>query len=454
MTSPHPKLVIKNQREASSSQYRAYTHHHLDQISYITHLPKEERQVMQAVAAVFPFRTNSYVLDNLIDWNAIPHDPIYQLVFPQRGMLAPSDLAIMLDLVSKGASQASIEEAVHGIRLRLNPHPAGQLDLNVPRLEGKPLHGLQHKYPETVLFFPSHGQTCHAYCTYCFRWPQFIGDPTLKIVAREAENLYDYLRQHPEVTDVLITGGDPLIMKTSILERYIEPLLHPSLETIQTIRIGTKSVAYWPQRFVTDDDADDLLRLFERVGQSGKQLALMAHYSHPHELEPTIAREAIRRIHSADVIMRAQAPLIRHINDSASIWADLWRSEVQLGVIPYYMFVERDTGPKNYFEVPLAQAYNIFRDAYAQVSGLARTVRGPSMSSTPGKIAIDGVIELGDEQVFVLHFIQARNPTWVGRPFFARFNPTATWLTDLTPAFGQERFFFEQEGELLRSSYP
>jgi hypothetical protein len=107
-----------------------------------------------------------------------------------------------------------------------------------------------------------------------------------------------------------------------------------------------------------------------------------------------------------------------------------------MGMVPYYMFVERDTGPQGYFAVPLARAAEVFRDAYSSVSGLCRTVRGPSMSATPGKVCVDGVAEIAGQKVFVLHMIQARDPSLVGRPFFARFDPQAVWLTDLQPAFG------------------
>jgi hypothetical protein len=106
-------------------------------------------------------------------------------------------------------------------------------------------------------------------------------------------------------------------------------------------------------------------------------------------------------------------------------------------VVPYYMFVERDTGPQGYFAVPLARGYEIFRDAYASVSGLARTVRGPTMSTTPGKVCVDGVTEVAGERVFVLRMLQAREPDLVGRPFFARYDHEAIWLTDLKPALGR-----------------
>ena len=149
------------------------------------------------------------------------------------------------------------------------------------------------------------------------------------------------------------------------------------------------------------------------------------------------------------MVIRGQGPLIAHINDDAEVWARLWRKEVQLGIVPYYMFVERDTGARRYFEVPLVKAWEIYRQALGQVSGLARTARGPSMSAGPGKVEVQGVTEIGGEKVFVLRFIQGRNSDWVQRPFFARFDPTATWLNHLKPAFGDEHFFFEEEYESM-----
>ena len=122
----------------------------------------------------------------------------------------------------------------------------------------------------------------------------------------------------------------------------------------------------------------------------------------------------------------------------------MWRTQVRMGMVPYYMFVERDTGPQDYFAVPLAAAHRIFNDAYRQVAGLCRTVRGPSMSATPGKVCVDGIADVAGQRVFVLHMIQARDPDLVGRPFFARYDPDATWLTDLQPAFA-DRFPFEAE---------
>ena len=244
---------------------------------------------LEVVSTVIPFRTNNYVVDELIDWSAVPDDPIFRLTFAQRGMLSEEAHSSIAQLISDGAPADRVRAAAREVWQQLNPHPGGQTSLNVPFLEGEPLQGLQHKYRETCLVFPSHGQTCHAYCAYCFRWPQFVGEPDLRIATSEATRFGDYLRAHPAVTDVLVTGGDPLIMSASVLARYVEPLLDPSLEHVQSIRIGTKAFAYWPYRFLTDGDADELLRLFERISAGGKHLAVMAHFSHPRELETTCA---------------------------------------------------------------------------------------------------------------------------------------------------------------------
>jgi hypothetical protein len=114
------------------------------------------------------------VLDELIDWDDIPNDPIYQLTFPQAGMIESSDFTRLVDQVVR-KDQEGLERVARSIQHRMNPHPSGQMELNVPTVDGEPLPGAQHKYRETLLFFPSQGQTCHAYCTYCFRWAQFVG---------------------------------------------------------------------------------------------------------------------------------------------------------------------------------------------------------------------------------------------------------------------------------------
>lgn len=432
-------------------RYQPYSIKNISKIQPLEKLPHSYKEEIAVVSKVLPFRTNNYVVEELIDWDNIPNDPIFQLTFPQRKMLKWRDFETIRHQIKRGAPDDEITKKARMIQHEMNPHPAGQIEMNVPELNGQRLNGIQHKYNETVLFFPTQGQTCHAYCTYCFRWPQFVGLDELKFASRDIGELILYLDAHPEVTDVLITGGDPLVMSANALEKYIDPLIKKKPGNIKTIRFGTKSLAYWPYRFLTDKDTDQLIGLFEKIVESGFHLSIMAHFSHYRELETEPARRAIKRILSTGAVVRCQAPLIRHINDHSYIWSRMWKNQVALGAIPYYMFVERNTGPKDYFSVSLADAYMIYKNAYKRVSGLSRTVRGPSMSSTPGKVLIDGVTIIGNEKVFVLKFIQGRDPSWVNKIFFATFDEHAGWLDDLKPAFGQKQFFFEDRLEEMKA---
>ncbi|KJX93331.1 hypothetical protein TI39_contig4335g00001 [Zymoseptoria brevis] len=357
-----------------------------------------------AAAHVFPMRLNSHVVEDLIEWKSAPSDPLFRLSVPQPEMLRPADLNALLSEMKRGDT--------------------------------------------------SRGQYCHAYCTYCFRWAQFTSvgsDQTFR--SSDATLLAQYIEDHRAVTDVLFTGGDPLVMPASTLRRYLEPLFGPaSPQHLSTIRIGTKSLAWWPYRFVTDPDAKDLLRLFTDVVASGKHLTLQAHFTHPREVEHPVAREAVRLIRMTGAQIRSQAPLVRNINDDPALWIRMWKLQTRLGIVPYYMFVERDTGARDYFSVPLAQALTVFNTAWSSLPGTARTVRGPSMSTGPGKICVLGTMTIKDERYFVLKFLQSRNPAWTQEVFLAKFNPKAVWMDELEPAFESSGFFFEREYDAQRHS--
>lgn len=424
--------------------YQSYVLHNYEKLPQIASLPSEYKEAIEVVGRVLPFKTNNYVTEELINWNNIPDDPIFTLNFPRREMLARKHFMQVKQLLDEQAPKEKLKEVIDGIRLTLNPNPAGQ-EHNVPVMGGIKLKGIQHKYRETVLFFPSQGQTCHAYCTFCFRWPQFSGMNDFKFAMKETDLLLKYLKTHPKVTDILFTGGDPMTASAAVLKTYIEPLLSDEFSHIRTIRIGTKSLAYWPYRYLSDPDSDDLMHLFEQIAAAGRNLTVQAHFNHPVELSTDAVKEAITRIRNTGAQIRTQSPLLRHINDDPALWAEMWRKQVDLGCIPYYMFIARDTGSKAFFEIPLDKCWAIFKKAYSQVSGVCRTVRGPSMSHSPGKIQLMGVAEVKGEKVFVLRFLQGRNPNWADIPFFAAYDAKATWFDQLKPAFGEEQFFFEND---------
>jgi L-lysine 2,3-aminomutase len=160
---------------AQAPRYRALGPQQLDRIAARYGLAGDQTATVRLHARVLPFRVNDYVLEHLIDWSNIPDDPIFQLVFPQPGMLPDADVTRVARAAEQGPA-ADLQQVVSEVRAGLNPHPGGQLEHNVPEHLGSRLQGVQHKYAETALYFPAQGQTCHAYCTYCFRWAQFVGD--------------------------------------------------------------------------------------------------------------------------------------------------------------------------------------------------------------------------------------------------------------------------------------
>lgn len=425
--------------------YKSYNLRNYKSIKQLEVLSPEDFKSIEVVGNVLPFKANNYIIEELIDWDNYKNDPIFHLTFPQKEMLKEEHFNLVEKAIDNNVSSEELFKICTKVRLDLNPHPAGQAALNVPMHNGQPLEGVQHKYKETVLFFPSAGQTCHAYCTFCFRWPQFVGDKDMKFAGRETSALVEYLKEHKEVTDILFTGGDPMTMSAKVFEKYLAPILEEIHNTsIQTIRIGTKSLAFWPYRYTNQNDSEDLLRMFEQIVGKGINLAFMAHFNHPRELETPVVQQAIKKIIATGAQIRTQSPIFRHINDDPDIWADMWRKQVNLNCIPYYMFMARDTGAKDYFELPIVEAYDIFREAYSKVSGICRTVRGPSMSCTPGKVMISGIAEINGEKTIALRFIQGRDPKWVASPFFAKYDEKACWMDDLKPAFGN-KFFFEDD---------
>lgn len=426
-------------------KYQIYALHNYRQIPQIERLTEEDIFNIEVVGTVLPFKTNSYVVNELIDWDNYKEDPMFILTFPQKGMLNEEDFNHMAKVLNSGADKAAIKLEANKIREKLNPHPAGQMEFNVPELNGVKLTGVQHKYNETMLFFPAQGQTCHAYCTFCFRWPQFTNMDEMKFAMKEIDYVIDYLKQHPEITDLLITGGDPMVMKGQMLDAYLTALIDAKIPHLKNIRIGSKTLGFWPYRYLTDSDSEEVLAAFKKVTDAGLSLAFMAHFNHYRELETEAVQQAISKIRATGAQIRTQSPLLNHINAKPEIWSTMWQKQVSLGLIPYYMFIARDTGAQKYFGVSLGDAWKIFQKAYQKVSGICRTVRGPSMSCTPGKVRIVGVSEIKGEKVYTLEFIQGRESNWVARPFFAKYDPKARWMDDLVPAFGAEEFFYEQE---------
>lgn len=440
-------------RILTAPKYRAYTLSNFKTLPQIQEAFSDEQIFeMEVVGRVLPFKVNNYVVEELINWSKVPEDPMFRLTFPQREMLKPEHFDEMAQAIKSGVGKNELNNIALKIRNELNPHPAGQADYNAPVLNGEKIPGMQHKYNETVLYFPKQGQTCHAYCTFCFRWPQFVKTNEEKFSGKEFNKVIEYMQEHKEVTDILFTGGDPMVMNGRHFAEYANKIVEADLNHIKNIRIGTKALAYWPYKFFAEPDSEHIIYAIEKLIRNGKHVSVMAHFNHYNELRTAAVRKAIRKIRNAGAQIRTQSPIFKYINDSSEVWAKMWREQVKLGCVPYYMFMARDTGAQQYFKVSMVKAWKIFKEAYSKVSGLARTARGPVMSAAPGKVQMLGVSEADGKKIMTFRFLQGRNSNWVHKPFFAEYDENAIWIDDLKPAFGEKEFFYENELEEIYQS--
>lgn len=407
--------------------FGVFTAEDLDALTTRAGLTAEQRLRTRAAAAVLGFRTTSYVTDELIDWSAAPEDPIYRIVFPSEDMLPAGDVTRIVHMLRHRAPPARVAAAARQARAKL-------ADDHIPPRPEEILPGAYRTCHDTVMVFPVRQQATSPYGISCFDRIPFRPGPRPAMTVSGAQRLTGYLTAHPEVTCVHLAGQDPLAMAAPALRAYIEPFLQ--VAHLEAIRIDTSALAYWPHRFRTDPGADDTLRLFSQAAASGKALALVARFCHPRQLRSGLIVDAVRRINGAGAVIRTQVPLIGSVNDEASILAAMWRVQVRMGMVPSAVVIERVTGIGGKFTVPLARAHDIFAGAYAQVTGLARTVRGPAMPASPGTVCVDGTAEIGGQKMFVLRFTQARDPDLIGRPFFATFDPHAAWFTELKPVPG------------------
>ncbi len=290
---------------------------------------------------------------------------------------------------------------------------AGSLSPGRARRPGEQVHpGVHRSYQDTVSVFAPPGPV-GCFGTVCpgRDWPAPGPGPVM--AAGDVPRLAGYLAAHPEVSVVEFTGADPLTMDTPTLRRFVEPLL--TAGHLVSVRFCTAALARWPYRFTAGPDADELLRLFEQVCAGGKSLALIAELSHPRELEPEPARKAVRRIRGTGAVIYAEGTLAGTVNDAPGVGAALWRIQVRLGVIPRTMILRPVTGPGTHFRVTLARAQQIFAGAYANVSGLARTVRGPAMRDERGLMRIDGTAVADGRKMFDFATCRPATRTWLAR---------------------------------------
>lgn len=351
---------------------------YITKIDKIEELEPGEKKNLKKVTDKFAFRTNTYY-QRLINWND-PDDPLRRIIIPN-----------MDELDVWGKLDASDEQKY----------------TRAP--------GLEHKYEFTAVLLLN--DVCAGYCRFCFRKRLFmdINDE----VARDVSPGLKYIRKHPEINNVLLTGGDPLVMSTRKLGSIIRQLRE--IEHVQIIRIGSKVPAFNPYRILYDPD---LLEMLGKYSTDQKKIYLMAHFNHPRELTQEALR-ALSLVQKAGVVTVNQTPLLRGINDDAEVLGELFNKLSYAGIPPYYVFQCRPTAGNKMFSVPIEEGWEIFEQARMKGSGLAKRARFV-MSHSTGKVEILGK---SDELVY-FRYHRAANPEEKARFLIYRSNPQAHWLDD------------------------
>ena len=355
---------------------------YITKVEQLEQLSEQERAELKKVTDKFDFRVNDYYL-SLIDWED-PNDPIRHIVIPTIG-----------ELEEWG---------------RLDPS-------NEKRITVMP--GVEHKYHSVALFLVTN--QCEGICRYCFRKRIFI-DPETESV-RDWDAAYQYVSEHPEVTNVLLTGGDPLTLPTSKLEEIIRRLRE--IDHVQIIRLGTRMTAYNPYRII-DDPA--LLAVIEKYSTDKKKIYAVTHFVHPRELTD-VAIEAVNLLQKAGAKLANQTPLIRGLNDEPGVLAKLLDKLSFIGAIPYYIFQCRPAVGNKVYTVPIEEGYEIVEQAKSRVSGLAKRVRFV-MSHSTGKIEIVGKTK---EMVY-FRYHRAYRDEDSGRFVAFKSNPSACWFDNYDEA--------------------
>ncbi|MEM6270157.1 MAG: lysine 2,3-aminomutase [Bacteroidota bacterium] len=416
-------------------KYIPYTYRSFKKSKYYSRLNASERETFDVLAKMFHFKANNYVLDELISWEMVDDDPIYKLVFPRREMLHPTDFGILSCFQQSGVPDGALRPYYDRIKSYMQPRTLTS-ELSFPEIDGTRLPGMYSNFPTMLSLYPAlMSKTCHAYCSYCARWTLFGDSQSQNSFAYDKPEMpVPWLLEHPEVTDALFTGADPLILNASLIRKFIEPLL--AVKTLEVIRISTKALGWWPFRFTSDRDADNLLRLFEYVKLRGKHMTLIAHLTHPRELEHPEVERAVSRILSTGTGIRCQGPLIRGVNDNSEDWYLMWTKQVKMGMTPYYMFVEANHHPTKCFRVPFAESLKIFQVARKRATSLARTVRGPVFVHDLNRVLISGTTEVAGEKYFVLKSLQSpRGTESEGDIRLLPFSETASDFGDLFDFF-------------------
>lgn len=353
-----------------------------DQLRQHSTFSADEEQELQAVVEVHPINIPRYYM-SLID-PADPDDPIRRMCFP------------------------ALEELV----------VAGSMGETTPDPYGDDKHdkgnGVLHKYDNTALVVAT--EYCAMHCRHCFR-RRIVGHQAGQ-PRRDFAEAARYIAGQPGINNVILSGGDPLMLPTPALRSMLMQLA--AIDHIQYVRIGTRAPVTYPMRLFDDE----LVALLDEFNNS-KALYLATHFNHVREITPTAAA-ALRRVRSCGVTINNQAVLLRGVNDSAEAIADLMEGLLAVGVNPYYLYQCMPVSRvRHHFQLPLKQGVRIVDNARARLSGYGTRFKY-IIGHDIGKLEICGI----SGNTIVLKQLHARSghPEQASRLIMRELDDNDGWL--------------------------
>ena len=352
-------------------------HHDIESLRSMFDFSDNEIQSLKTIQNQFPVFINPYYL-SLIDLKD-PEDPIRKMSIPG-----------VYELNRSGSFDTSGEQS------------------------NTVLPGLQHKYKETALILSTN--QCAMYCRHCFR-KRLVGASEEEICG-QLGSIASYIREHPEISNVLVSGGDAFMNSNDTIAQYLQVL--SDIPHLDFIRFGTRVPVVLPQRITSDEELSDIFKEYSPK----KKIYVVTQFNHPREVTAESAA-AIGKLLSIGIPVRNQTVLLKGVNDDSHVMGQLMRQLTAIGIIPYYIFQCRPvTGVMNHFQVPLKKGFQIVQDAMQMQNGQGKSFRF-MLSHVSGKVEILGMI---DEQRMLFKYHQAKAPSDAGRIFSREISETQCWL--------------------------
>lgn len=334
----------------------------------------------------------------------------------QNRITSAAQLSKILPL--REGEQDEIEQCLHHFRMAITPYYASLIDPNDPEspikkqavpsiheLDVQPCdmadplcedqyavtEGLVHRYPDRVLFVLTH--KCSMYCRHCTR-RRMVGSEDFSLGPEQLERAFEYIERHTEVRDVLLSGGDPLVMPDEWLEKIIRRLR--SIQHVEIIRIGTRTPVVMPMRIT-----DDLLSMLKQY----HPLWINTHFNHPQEITPESAR-ACRKIADAGIPLGNQSVLLRGVNNNTETLKKLFTGLTGIRVRPYYLYQCDVSQGIGHFRTPVSQGMEMMKQIRGFISGFAVPEFVIDLPGGGGKTpaTLDYIVSMDDEKAILRNY--------------------------------------------------